>query len=109
MMQRLMALKNLKNQKNLKKFNQSTEKTSTRQIGNSGEDKAADFLSAQGYQIVERNWRTRRGEIDIIAYKDDILVFAEVKTLPSGDPEVLARQLDGRKQKRNLWWLKKYN
>ena len=84
----------------MKKFNQSTEKTSTRQIGNSGEDKAADFLSAQGYQIVERNWRTRRGEIDIIAHKDDILVFAEVKTLPSGDPEVLARELDGRKQKR---------
>ncbi len=75
-------------------------KFSTKQIGNSGEDKAAAFLLSQGFSIIQRNYRTRRGEIDIIALKGDILVFAEVKTLPSGDPSVLEKELNPGKQKR---------
>lgn len=73
---------------------------STRSVGNSGENKAADFLLSKGYEIIARNWRTRRGEIDIIALYKDILVFAEVKTLPSGGLEVLSHELNQRKQKR---------
>ena len=57
-------------------------------------------MRSRGYEIVARNWRSRRGEIDIIAQKDGVLVFAEVKTLPSGDLETLAHELDRRKQKR---------
>ena len=75
-------------------------KTSTRAVGNAGEDKACLWLRSHGYEIVARNWRTRRGEIDIIAQKDGMLVFAEVKTLPSGDLETLAHELDRRKQRR---------
>lgn len=49
-------------------------------IGDFGEQFAADHLSAQGVQIVERNWRCRLGEIDIIGLDVDALVFYEVKT-----------------------------
>lgn len=72
----------------------------TKSVGNAGEDKACTWLCAHGYEIIARNWRTRRGEIDIIAYTQDTLVFAEVKTLPSGNLETLSHELDGRKQKR---------
>ena len=75
-------------------------KESTRSKGNSGEDKAAAFLLGESYRIIERNFRTRSGEIDIIAQKDDVLVFVEVKTLPSGDAETLAHELDIRKQRK---------
>ena len=44
-----------------------------------GEDMAAAYLEAAGYQILERNWRFHRNEIDIIAMEDDTLVFVEVK------------------------------
>lgn len=76
-------------------FFQSTVKT-----GKNGENKACVFLVDSGYEIIERNWRTRGGELDIIASKDETLVFAEVKTLPSGNPEILAHELNERKQKR---------
>lgn len=77
-----------------------TRRPSTREVGNAGEDKACAWLESHGYGILARNWRTRRGEIDIIAEKDGTLVFAEVKTLPSGEVETLAYELDRRKQKR---------
>ena len=73
---------------------------STKSVGDGGERKAADFLADAGYSIVGRNWRTRRGEIDIIAEKDDVLVFVEVKTLPSGNLETLSHELNDRKQRR---------
>ncbi len=44
---------------------------------------AADFYRQQGFQIVERNWRTGRLEIDIIVRKEDLLVFVEVKSASS--------------------------
>jgi putative endonuclease len=48
--------------------------------GNKGEDLAAQFLRNNGYEILERNYRIRGGEVDIISKKDDFLVFVEVKT-----------------------------
>jgi len=51
-----------------------------RKIGTGGEDKAAHYLEENGYVILERNYRTRKGEIDIICEKDGILIFVEVKT-----------------------------
>lgn len=50
-------------------------------IGEMAEDLAEDYLNRQGYEILERNWRFSRAEIDIIAKIDDILVFIEVKSL----------------------------
>lgn len=49
--------------------------------GKVGEQKATKFLESQGYKIIERNFKKRYGEIDIIALDtDDTLVFFEVKT-----------------------------
>lgn len=49
-------------------------------IGRYGEDLAAHELEKLGFRIVDRNWRTGRGEIDLVAWDGDILVFVEVKT-----------------------------
>jgi putative endonuclease len=57
----------------------------TRTIGQAGEDAAVDYLRRSGYDIVERNCRLAGTEIDIIAEKDRILCFIEVKTRKSGD------------------------
>jgi len=57
--------------------------------GHWGEDLAADYLTGQGYAIVERNWHTGKLELDIIAMKDDILVIAEVKTRSDKDDDPL--------------------
>ncbi len=51
--------------------------------GNSGEDIAAEYLKDNGFAIIERNFRIRGGEIDIIATKNNILIFVEVKTRTS--------------------------
>lgn len=48
--------------------------------GKQGEDQAVEYLTQQGYTILERNWFMRIGEIDIIAQKDDVIYFFEVKT-----------------------------
>lgn len=49
-----------------------------------GETQACSYLAARGWQIVQRNFRTRFGEIDIIAENGKYIVFAEVKTRRSG-------------------------
>ncbi len=78
---------------------ESNQKENTRQIGNAGEDRAAAFLVQNGYTILDRNWRTRRGEIDIIALKDVFLVFAEVKRQTVFNLETLSLKLSEKKQK----------
>lgn len=49
-------------------------------LGRTGEEESARYLTGQGYSILERRFRLFRGEIDIIALKDDTIVFVEVKT-----------------------------
>ncbi|MGI6367894.1 MAG: YraN family protein [Anaerolineae bacterium] len=49
-------------------------------IGRLGEDLACAYLQRQGWQILTRNWRCARGEVDIIAREGECLVFVEVKT-----------------------------
>lgn len=55
-----------------------------KKVGAIGEDEAVKFLRQKGYEILERNWHNRWGEIDIIAKvkseEPNLLVFAEVKT-----------------------------
>lgn len=51
----------------------------TRDIGNAGEQAAAEWLEREGHEIVARNWRTRWCEIDIISRRDNTLFFTEVK------------------------------
>ena len=60
------------------------------ELGRLGEQLAAEHLIRRGFQIVERNYRTRWGELDIIAYDGRTLAFCEVKTrrlsAPGRDP-----------------------
>ena len=72
----------------------------TKLLGKEGEDRAAQFLMKEGYRIIERNYRTRSGEIDLIALHDGAVVFIEVKTRTSnafGAPELA---VNPRKQQR---------
>ena len=60
------------------------------QLGSSGEELASSYLQAKGYEILARNYRFKRAEIDIIAQLGKLLVFIEVKTRGSdrhGFPE----------------------
>ena len=50
-----------------------------KRIGDRGEEEAVQFLIANGYEVLERNWRWKRTEVDIIAQTGDVLVFVEVK------------------------------
>lgn len=52
-------------------------------LGKRGEDLAREFLTKQGYKIIEQNYSKRYGEIDLIAIHNNILVFIEVKTRTS--------------------------
>jgi putative endonuclease len=69
-------------------------------LGQWGEELAAGYLASQGYKIVERNWRSRAGELDIIAEAEGVLIFVEVRTRRStarfGTP---AESVDARKQR----------
>ena len=59
-------------------------------LGRLGEDLACRHLEGEGFEIVERNWRTRDGEIDIVARKGDLVAFVEVKARRGdrfGEPE----------------------
>lgn len=49
-------------------------------LGNRGENAATEYLRSNGYVIRDRNWKTGRHEVDIIAEKGDFIVFVEVKT-----------------------------
>ena len=60
-------------------------------LGKSGEDRAAKHLAGLGYRLLERNYRTPQGEIDLIALDGDTVVFVEVKTRTNdafGAPEL---------------------
>lgn len=52
----------------------------SRQKGNLAEDRASEFLLEKGFSLVERNFYSRFGEIDIITIKDEVLHFIEVKS-----------------------------
>jgi putative endonuclease len=54
--------------------------TSRRDTGNRGEDAAARWYLDRGYEVLDRNWRCREGEIDLVARRDRTVVFCEVKT-----------------------------
>ena len=70
-------------------------------IGQRGEEIAANYLQEHGYCILERNWTNKgRKEIDIIATKDDVVVFVEVKTRKVGSASTPISAVDGRKQRR---------
>ena len=71
-----------------------------KEIGALGEKTAAEYLTKLGYRIRERNFRTREGEIDIIAEKDDFLVFVEVRTKRSSSFGTAEESVTAKKKER---------
>lgn len=60
------------------------------ELGNKGEELSVKFLQKNNYKILERNWRFKKAEVDIIAIKNDVLAVIEVKTRSSnyfGNPQ----------------------
>lgn len=54
-----------------------------RALGVAGEDAACAWYEQAGFRVVARNWRCRQGELDLIAIRDGLVVFCEVKTRSS--------------------------
>ena len=74
--------------------------TSTKQRGDLGEDAAARYLKGHGYRVLERNWRYRQWELDLICRDGDTVVFVEVKTRGVGTLGIPADGLNRKKQAR---------
>jgi len=70
-------------------------KRDNKKTGAAGEKAAEDFLRKKGYRILERNFYTKFGEIDLVCRKDKVMVFVEVKTKTSdefGEPWEMVNQ-----------------
>ena len=68
----------------------SSSSSNNLRTGNTGEDMAIKYLESKGYEILSRNWRYEKAELDIVCRKGGITVFTEVKTrrtLYFGHPE----------------------
>jgi putative endonuclease len=72
---------------------------SSREEGLAGEEAAVKTLKKKGYKIVERNYRTRLGEIDVVAEEGGCLVFVEVKNRNTGLFGEAVCSIDERKKK----------
>jgi putative endonuclease len=83
-----------------------------RSIGTRYEEKAVQYLLQQGYQILERNYRCRQGEIDLIARDGTYLVFLEVKYRHDLRAGYGYEAVDYRKQQRilhsALWYMRQH-
>lgn len=71
-------------------------------VGQWGEETAATYLNARGYEILARNVRTPYGEIDIIAKQDNLIIFIEVKTLTSSKKFFPEQNVTARKREHML-------
>jgi putative endonuclease len=69
-------------------------------LGARGEDRAADWYRAAGYEVIARNWRCREGELDLVVSLPGELVFCEVKTRSSDRFGVPAEAVTAAKQRR---------
>ncbi len=69
-------------------------------LGKAGENRAANYLEGKGYKILARNYRIRSAEIDIVAEKDGVIVFVEVKARSNVRHGLPAEAVNFRKQQK---------
>lgn len=77
------------------------------ELGREGEETATKYLEKQGYQIIQRNFSCKQGEIDIIAKDKNEYVFIEVKTRQNTHYGMPCEAVHSRKQK-HIWYTTKY-
>src|SRR5688572_25123770 len=70
-------------------------------IGASGEDLAANYLASKGHKLIQRNYRNKLGEIDLVTLKDKNIVFVEVKTRDVSNVEHFLPEYSVNNKKRN--------
>lgn len=78
----------------------SRRAASSAERGRWAEDLACEYLRARGLRVLERNYRSRRGEIDIVLSAGEALVFVEVRYRSRSDFGSAAESVDGRKRAR---------
>lgn len=71
-----------------------------RALGADGEDRAAAWYEAEGYEVVSRNWRCRDGELDLVVRRGRELVFVEVKARTTDRFGIPAEAVTPAKQRR---------
>lgn len=71
-----------------------------KETGNIGESLAVNHLKKNGYKIIERNYKNKIGEIDIIAKKDDTIIFVEVKMRKNTNFGLPQEAVDSYKQRK---------
>lgn len=72
------------------------------ELGRKGEQLALDFFIMRGYEVLFKNWRHGRSEIDIIAVKDNVLHFIEVKTRLTHNYGMPEESIDKKKLRRMI-------
>ena len=77
-------------------------------LGKRGEDEAVRYLESKGYQIIERNFECRQGEIDIIALDEAYIVFIEIKSRTSTEYGLPSEAVTERKIKHMLKTIQYY-
>jgi len=84
-----------------------------RAVGDYGERVACAHLERRGYEVLDRNWRCRLGELDVVARDGDTLVFCEVKTRRSdrfgGPAEAVTRPKLARLRRLAVAWLQEHD
>ena len=80
----------------------------TKEIGDFGENAACEYLKNLGYSIVQKNFHSKHGEIDIIAYDKSCTVFIEVKTRKNSLYGNASEFVDFRKQQKIILCAKYY-